>query len=264
MRTFLLTALLLAPTAFAGPLPKVRVETRGFDASQADISKLLASATRELWQHFPDYELEPIVVTRGTSGPITLYERNLRREIVVRLDTHSTFWSQYAYQWAHEFCHILCGYRNDGRDNKWFEETLCELASIYALRQMSETWKTDPPYPNWKDYGKSLRKYADDVIASREKLDIAGLAEFYRRHEKSLRESATKRDLNGAMAVALMPLFEKEPEHWNAVRYLNSVPAEKGITLREYFAKWHKATPARHRAFVLRIAGAFGAAVTSD
>jgi hypothetical protein len=238
--------------------PKVRIEAEGFDASDADISKLLGSATLELWKHFPGYALEPIVVVRGHEGPITLFDRNLRKEIVVRLDTGNTYWSQYAYQWSHEFCHVLCGFRSDGRDNKWFEETLCELASVYTLRRMNERWEKNPPYPHWKEYRKSLSEYADNVIKAQEKLMVDGLAGFYQKHKKTLRENATKRDLNGAMAVALLPLFEKEPEHWNAVRYLNTTPAVDGLSLRDYFLKWHKASPEKHRDFILRIGRAYG------
>jgi len=260
IRFFLIAYFTAAASLCALELPSVRVEEKGFEASRADISKLLASTTRELWLHFPGYELEKIVVTRGKKGPITLFDRNLRKEIVVRLDTHGTYWSQYAYQWAHEFCHILCGYRPDGRDNKWFEETLCELASVYALRRMSESWEKDPPYPNWKGYRNALKKYADDVIESREKVEFEKLGDYYQKHKSELRKDATKRELNGAMAVAMLSVFEKEPEHWNAIRYLNVTPAEKGITLRQYFAKWYKATPKEHQPFVLKIAKAYGVA----
>ncbi|MGA2501847.1 MAG: hypothetical protein ABSH20_29245, partial [Tepidisphaeraceae bacterium] len=103
--------------ANAGAMPAFRVETEGFGASEADIRAILTSAGRELWRHFSDYKIEPIVVTRGHEGPITLFKRNDRGEIVVRLDTEKTFWSQYSYQFAHEFCHILCGYREGYQGN---------------------------------------------------------------------------------------------------------------------------------------------------
>ena len=258
MRILVLCVFICCPPLHALESPKLRIEAQGFDATDGDISKLLASETGEMWRHFPGYEIEPIVVVRGHNGPITLFERNLRKEIVVQLDTGKTYWSQYAYQWSHEFCHILCGFRPDGRENKWFEETLCELASIYTLRRMSESWEKDPPYPNWKEYRKSLREYADNVIKAQEKLRMDDLAGFYQKHKETLRGNATKRDLNGAMAVALLPLFEKEPEHWNAVRYLNTTPAENGSSLRDYFHKWHKDSPEKHRDFILAIGRAYG------
>ena len=156
------------------PPPVFRVETDGFDASEADIRAVLDSTARELWQRFPDYTIEPLVVARGRSGPITLFRRNDRGEIVIRLDTEKTYWSQYAYQFAHEFCHVLCGLKAGDQRNKWFEETLCETASLYAMRAMSRTWKTSPPYANWKDIlkqqssrcAKSLRLCEKQVDAS--------------------------------------------------------------------------------------------------
>jgi hypothetical protein len=238
--------------------PKVRVVPQGFDTSERDIKAVLASTTRELWKHFPDHKLEPIVVVRGQKGPITLYERNARGEIIVKLDTHRTYWSQYAYQWAHELCHVLTGFRNDGGENKWFEESLCELASLYAMRRMSESWEHDPPYPHWKDYRHSLKDYVDKIINSREKLTAKDLARYYQKHRETLRKSATERALNGTIALALLPLFEKEPGHWEAIRYLNVTPAKKDLSLKDYFAKWHKDAPEKHQPFILEISRIFG------
>ena len=244
------------PTQIA--LPQYRVDTRGFNASQADIKKVLDYAARPLWKNFPGYKLEPIVVTRGNHGPIVLFKRNEKKEIVVRLDTHKTFWSQYAYQWAHEFCHILCGYRNDGRENKWFEETLCEMASLYCMRAMTPDWEKHPPYPHWKGYAPSLKKYADDTAAKYEKLTPKDIAAFYKKHREALRKDATLRKLNGAMAAAMLPTFEKNPAHWEAIRYLNVTPAKPGITLKQYLEKWRKDAPAKHHKLIDGIARIYG------
>lgn len=253
----LLLALLLCQLR-ADP-PEVRVIPKGFDTSERDIKAVLASTTRELWKHFPDDKLEPIVVVRGEKGPITLFDRNDRGEIVVRLDTHRTYWSQYAYQWAHELCHVLTGFRNDGRENKWFEESLCELASLFAMRRMSESWEHDPPYPNWKDYRHSLKDYVDKIIESREKIAAKDLESYYKKHRETLRKNSTERALNGTIALALLPLFEKEPSHWGSIRYLNVTPAKKDLSLKDYFAKWHKDAPQKHKPFILELSRIFGA-----
>ncbi|MEJ6778623.1 MAG: hypothetical protein QNK86_04020 [Akkermansiaceae bacterium] len=237
---------------------QVRVDTKGFNASQADIKKVLDYAGHPLWKQFADYKIEPIVVQKGNGGPITLFKRNNKGEIIIKLDTKNTFWSQYAYQWAHELCHVLCGYRPDGRDNKWFEETLCEMASLYCMRAMAVDWAAKPPYPNWKSYAPSLKKYADTTMAKYEKVDNKGLAAFYKKHEKKLRKDSTLRQLNGAMAAALLPVFEKNPEHWEAVRYINITAAKKGLTLKEYFTKWKKDAPKKHHALIDEIMKVYG------
>jgi len=243
------------------PPPAYRVETEGFAAREADIRAVLDSASRELWRFFPDYKIEPIAVTRGHSGPITLYRRNERGEIVMRLDTEKTYWAQYAYQFAHEFCHILCGYRDGYQGHRWFEETLCEAASLYVIRSMSRTWKTSPPYAHWSDFRDSLRDYVDDIVKKREKIYeiyAGGLAEFYRVHQPELEADPVSRELNGAMAVVLLHLFEAEPERWEAIRWLNSTPPQKGDSFATYLQHWHDAVPPKHRPFVQRIAGLFG------
>ncbi|NWK56422.1 hypothetical protein HW115_12430 [Verrucomicrobiaceae bacterium N1E253] len=258
---FLILAELPHSAEAAAPLPRFRVETKGFKASEADIKNLLDSATLELWKHFPNYPLDPIVITRGNDGPIVLYKRNSKDEIVVRLDTSGSYWSQYSYQWAHEFCHILCGFRPDGRENKWFEETLCELASLYVMRSMAKTWESKPPYPNWKNYRHSLQTYADNVIAKREKITPFQLDNFYRKHATSLRKDSTQRHLNGAMAAALLPLFEEKPEHWEAIRWLNTKPATKGMSFARYLKKWHDSVPHKHKSFVKKISKLYGVSV---
>ena len=248
--------------AFADPqMPPIRIDASGFEASEADIRAIVTSAGRELWRFFPDYLIEPVVVTRGREGPISLYKRNETKEIVMRLDTGKTFWSQYAYQFSHEFCHVLCGYDKDDRGNLWFEETLCETASMFTMRAMSKSWKSDPPYSNWKDYRDALRNYVDDIIRKRTKVhDIYadGLAAFYQKHHAALRKDPTQRDLNGAMAIVLLHLFEEEPTRWEAVRWLNSAPSPADETFNQYLQKWHTAVPKRHQPFVKTIAHLYG------
>ncbi len=245
----------------AGPVPAYRVDPSGFNAGKADIKAVCDSAGGTLWRHFKDYEIEPFVVQRGKNGPIVLYSRNGRGEIVVRLDTGKTYWCQYAYQFAHEFCHILCGYREKGRRNKWFEETLAETASLFAIRAMARQWKKNPPYHNWKDFRDALRSYADDVITKRGKahdLYAKGLAQFYREHRERLEAEPCDRELNGTMAIAFLHLFEEKPEHWEAIRWLNTSQTPDSDTFQQYLAKWCTAVPDRHKPFVKEVARLYG------
>lgn len=244
--------------------PVYRLEAETFGASEADIRAVFDSAGGELWRFFPDYRIDPIVVTRGHSGPITLFQRNDRGEIVMRLDTEKTYWSQYAYQFAHEFCHVLCGFKAGDQGNKWFEETLCETASLFVMRAMSRTWKTSAPYANWKDYRDSLRDYVDNILRKREKVyEIyeKGLPAFYRAHQAALEKEPSSRELNGAMALVLLHLFEEQPERWEAVRWLNSSPPRAGETFPAYLQKWHNAAPKQHKPFVEKIARLFGISI---
>jgi hypothetical protein len=242
-------------------MPMYRIDTTDFNASESDIRQICNSAGSPMWEHFTDYSIEPFVVTRGKEGPITLFKRNERREIVLKLHTEKTFWSQYAYQFAHEFCHILCGFREGDRSNLWFEETLCETASLYAVRAMAKRWKDNPPYQNWRDYRDSLRDYADTIMKQRTylpELHEIGMQQFYLKYADKLKKIPTDRELNGAMAVFLLHMFEQHPQHWEAIRWLNTQIAPENETFNAYLQRWHASSPENHRSFIRDVAKLYG------
>jgi hypothetical protein len=250
-----------APAQGNAGMPKYRIETEGFKAGEADIRAVLSSAGRELWRHFPGYQIEPFVVSRGRGGPTVLYARNAQGEIVVQLDTEGTFWCQYAYQFSYLFAEMLCRFDEKSVGNKWFEVSLCETASLYALKQMSRTWERDPPYPNWKDYHHALADYVEKAIGQRQKLEPGSLKEFYQKHRKELAQSADTRPHSQAVAAVLLKLFEERPEHWEAVRWLNNTPSPKGEPLEKYLQRWHDAVPQKHRALIEKIGDLFGVSI---
>ena len=86
---------------------------------------------------------------------------------------------------------------------------------------MAETWRVRPPYPNWKDYGPSLAEYADDRIRAAQLPSGKTLAQWFRENEPLLRQEPCQRDKNTVVATALLPLFEKQPNNWEAVTWLN-------------------------------------------
>ena len=227
------------------------------DVNRDTVERLLYSVADTLWQHFPERKLNSIIV-RPNGGPITLYQRGPGGEILIRLNTGSTYWSQYTYQFAHEFCHVLCNYDADPHGNDWFEESICEMASLFALRQMGEGWKTNPPFAHWKNYARHLTQYADDRMAKAQLPPGQTLAQWYETHAKQLHGSATKRDLNAVIANALLPMFEKQPQHWEAVTYLNDGRPTQAQTFQAYLRDWYINSPEKHRPFISKIAQEFG------
>lgn len=222
----------------------------------ADMQKVCASAAGTIWAQLPDDGFAPIIVQRGKASPITLFKRGEGNEYVVHLNTGGRAWAQCAYQFAHEFCHIVCNYRNVDNPQMWFEETLCETASLFALRRMGVEWQTKPPYSNWKSYSKSLAGYANDRIKQLDG-EEKSVADFYRAHEADFKKSATNRPLNGYIASKLLPLFEKTPASWQALRYINLGPATENKSLKTYLSGWHNRVPAEHKPFVKSVAAQF-------
>ncbi len=250
-----------APAPASHPLPPIRIQAKEFNASEADIRAVCASAASQLWAHVGEAKVEPLLIVRGHQGPIALFQRNRQGEIVIRLDTGNTYWCQYAYQFAHEFCHVLTGLRPVDRRYMWLDESLCETASIFAIRAMARQWADKPPYPNWRDFRDSLRSYADDVIAKHAKVYEVyekGLPGYIRSHQAELEKDPCNRSLNGAIAVVLLRLLEDEPASWESIRYLHAKPPAVGAPFVEYLRNWRQAVPDRHKAFVDRLARLLG------
>jgi len=247
------------PGATSRPAPKSKLSIRVMrddwgDANTLDIQRVIESAAGELWKNFPERRLHPIIVQRSRRSPITLYRRGPKGEYLIKVTTKGRFWCQFAYQFAHEFCHILANYSHKTpRANKWFEESLCEMASIYAMRRMAVTWKTSPPLPTWKSYAPAIQEYVDDLQKAEDKLPKGKtLAVWYKENSAALRKAPCMRERNRIVANCLLGLFEANPEHWAAIGYLNSGKAASD-SLQDHLANWYRQTPARHRKIVASI-----------
>lgn len=247
----------------AGRPGSIRVEADGFEASQEDIAAVCLSAIGELQCHCPGLPTEDVVIEHGggEGHAIVLHERNNNGEIVIQLDTSKTFWSQYAYQISHEICHVHCGFRRGPLQNQWFEEAVCETASMFCLRAMAHTWKTEPPYPHWRSYASSLAEYADNFTSNliyKAEFLSKGLAQFYRDHETEFRAHACERELNGVIALALLPYLEEKSGRWAAFCWLNATARPENEPFTHYLTRWEQSTPEEHKATVLGVRQLFG------
>jgi len=238
---------------------EIRVADDGWgDADPVDIRKVLESAGKALLAQVPDLKLPPIEVSRSRKGPITLFERGPRGEFRVRLDVEGRSWAQFAFQFGHEICHIVCGCVDHPNPDLWFEESLCEASSLYVLGRMAEGWKARPPYANWKSYAPALQKYRDDRLAQQQLPEGTSLAEWFREKEAILRKDAHQRPLNGIVAVALLPMFEAAPGNWAALASLNAVRGDGARSFPRYLGDWSRSAPEKHREFIATIASRFG------
>jgi hypothetical protein len=241
----------------------IQVVPGGWDtAPPEDIQRLLSTVVRDLRANFGDLPKRVLRVEHGDKVPVTLFKSGPNAETVIQLTSDGLHWAQFSYQFAHELCHVLANYQKHDANgpNQWFEETLCETSSLYALRRMAVTWKTAPPYPNWSGYGPSLTAYADAVMqrASRQLPAGTTLAMWFSAHRDQLRRSGVERELNGVAANVLLPLLEQDPRRWDAVRFLNLGDDEHLASFAAYLASWRDRAPSEHRAFIQQVMTRFG------
>ena len=183
---FFLSLIVNSSSEEANRLYEIRLDPKGWgNASPQDIKAVLYSTCDSIHKHFgPLKEKEPLRVVRDKSGPIVLFKRNPNGEIIIKLNTGDRFWCQYAYQMAHEFCHVLCRFKNGSQTNLWFEESLCEMASMFALKSMAKTWKTNPPYSNWKSYASAIDDYLEDIVLKNKLTEDISVADYYKKMRK--------------------------------------------------------------------------------
>ena len=189
--------------------------------------------------------------------PYVMYRTSPDSPLTIYLSARDRYWCQFAYQFSHEFCHVLSNYdRLEGTPNNWFHESICELAAVFTLRRMAENWPANPPYPHWAGYAEALEDYSQELLSRPEVKLPEGvtLQEWLSSHEGMLRKNEYHREENAIVAYALLPIFENTPTGWNAIR---SLPNSSGC-LEEYFVDWHSSAEPADRDFIARLSNAFG------
>jgi hypothetical protein len=262
----LLLALHSAPATRAedvAPRPTLDIRIQGDDwsASSADIEKVVQSAAAQLLPYFPGRKLNPILLARGGPVPITLDRKGPAGEFQVRLATHSTFWSQYTYQFAHELCHILARYDHHTRaQHQWFEESLCEAASLFVLSKMHAAWEKDPPYPNWKSWGANFDTYLNQMLADRTRRlpPDQTMAQWIRANLPELGKEQQVTAHSKLLAAYLLPIFQDEPEGWECITWLNDGEKDNQLEFEAYLRSWKSRVPEKHKLFIAKIQKLFG------
>ncbi len=229
------------------------------DANPEDIERVLYSVASELEPYFPHGKMPLIKVEHGNDSPVALYEREAGGQYVILLTAKDRHWSQFAYQFAHELTHVLSNFDNSESrlskvqdPNQWFEESLCEAASLFALKRMAATWEVAPPYPQWKNYAASLRRYAEQMRQENHRTLPAGfsLANWFVQNESAVRADPYMRSKNEVVAARLLTLLEQHPEQWGALAFLNHDRQGAAKDIGEYLRRWYACCPDAHKTFV--------------
>ena len=85
-----------------------------------------------------------------------LYRTSPDEPFVIWLTARNRQWHQFAYQFSHEFCHVLSGHENlKGNPNNWFHEAIClslHLCSLFGV------WLNNGPLIHRTPIGIVMRK----------------------------------------------------------------------------------------------------------
>jgi hypothetical protein len=239
--------------------------------SPSDITGVVHSAGQQIWDHCARSQLDPIRIYHRKDFPMTDILRDWKGRITVGLASQDTRWAQFAFQFGHEFCHILTqhsgigkrGWHNLRHANMWFEESLCETGSLFALRRMGENWRTAPPFPQWRGYASALSMYAEARLALPQHRLPPGVpfSVWFHQNESALRASPTLREKNTIIASQMLPILEATPSGWEALCYLNLGSRDAKKPFSRHLTEWGQNVPPDLRPFVSSISAIFAQTV---
>lgn len=138
------------------------------------------------------------------------------------LKTTNNHWCQWVYQFAHEYCHHLIDGSLSGKwaDMLWFEETICELSSLYNLNRMIKFCMMN----GLQGYAPSVDEYLRNLLTkNKDTYRLCADGGWYKQYEDSLRVKQYQRDLYNAIAVMMYPLFMENPRLWKMIMNIGDI-----------------------------------------
>ena len=219
-------------------------------APPQDIVQLLDSVVLDFYSNLDIDKITvlPVYVKNTLESETTRIfpERiKLSDHVIIFLTSQDLSWCQYSYQFAHELCHHVIDIDFPPKNDKfgWLEESICELASLYTLKKMSFTWRTNPPYTNWANYSVSINNYVHEILSDpKHKLEIP-FCEWLNNILLELYSDRCKRTENKIIAMRLLTFFTRTPELWETIQYLRKIIVTDEMTLTQYLLEWKNVIP---------------------
>ncbi len=240
---------------------RITIEAADWNCSPSDV-RSVAQSVLETFREASGYEAEPgfHLLLRRNENPRAHYNRGPDGRFVIQISIGDRLWANVAYQFAHETCHFMTRFYLQPLDRpmRWFDESLCELASLFVLRRMAATWATAPPYPHWASYSAALDSYDKERLQHlRTFVSPNDFRSWLSEELPALNRDAVIRDLNAIVAWWLLPVFLDDPMIWKATEFINDAPDISGDP-QCYFESWLASTDLEAQPFVRKICARMG------
>lgn len=232
------------------------------NVSPNEVESLLNIIAAEMLTHFPGRHLAPIEVFPTTNAPVVLYQKGPENQYQIYLAAKGRHWGEYIYEFSHEIFHILSNYEYHAPPKKaqhqWFEEMMCEAASLYSLKRLSSEWGESVPRTEWALYAPALNRFTQRALNEphRQLPHDTSLSQWFREHRDSLLGNPYLRAKNEMVAMLFLPLLEQNTD-WRAVGFLNRPDNQEPMNFHDYLVDWYRNTPVANRNFVVHTMNLF-------
>ena len=197
--------------------PNIAFKYNYLDGNFHDFLFTLDSVVELFGKYFTNMSDKQLTISLQKTSPAPMC---IRQANLIYLNTEYNLYAQAAYQFSHELCHFMIP-KDVTAELRWFEESICQLASIFFLVGLCDHWKKHSIniYTNdGKLYADAFFDYAIKDAAGETLINIHNPKEF-----QSLILDCEQRAKNKYIANLLLPVFQKYPLTWHAVPYLCNV-----------------------------------------
>jgi len=229
------------------------------DVETNQIHQMLSSTLSIFQPSSPALQKHPIVVSPTSGDPKVLYELRDGHAYHIQLTAKNRHWCQYVFQFAHELGHIMCNFRKENHANLWFEESICEVTSLYTLHRLGKKWDQISDDTNSKEYAQEFEKYRIHRIKESSYPENFQLAAWWDQNWTILSQNPHLRKQNIWVALTLYDLFDQNPTiAWSSCFFLNNLPTHRKADFEQYLQNWKNACPERaQKEFVGQIISRF-------
>lgn len=259
--------------------------------SDADVEYLCQNIVDHFEKYLrPENEInEAVNVYRTTVGysflNLDIEDPNVKYKIGVQMSEDMTFkemeefWN-FICRFGHEFTHILqveqegLAWEVSSTPNVWFLEAISELGCVWVLKSMADSWLSGSRFGRGISVPEGIAEFSEnfdfyaDWYTKLNSYNGTG-KEWLDENEDFLRDQFQKNSKANKNYVNMdrvrqlypkfMPIFEENPEAWNAVRKMPITNTEK---MSEYMQVWYDAVDVQDRQYVEAIAEVMGITVT--
>ncbi len=149
---------------------------------------------------------------------------------LIYLNTKENYWCQWMYQFAHEYCHHLINGPFDGElaGLKWFEETICELSSMYCLNSMAEYCQASR-FQAYQRFAPSVQDYLGNLLHE-EATDVDPLHLYIKRNLHLLEQPEYHREIYRHIAGSILTLYLECPSLWRMILHFGNTGEWQSLT----------------------------------
>ena len=164
------------------------------------------------------------IINPTNTGPTYFKESQI---IFLNVDNSNWNDTQFIFQLAHELCHYYIQ-SDENLIMKWFEETICDLSSLFFLNEISKLYANEGDTQNHHRFQHYLANCMtdDDFETFSITLDI-DMERYDRKKQRYL-------------AIQLLPIFERYPLLWKEIPSLIN---SNSHNLNELLEKFDESIP---------------------